>query len=87
MKSIFKSEKTEQAFSAWVSLANYHPEDEIRFYEFARQYYNAEEKVGKEDFVKAAKDISATTSKHHRGMFQKYYSKLETITGFLKSGK
>lgn len=81
---IFKSKKTEDVFSSWVSLANYHPEDEVRFYEFARQYYNAQEDVSKEAFVKAARAINLT---HHRGMFQRYYSKLEAIVGFLKSGK
>lgn len=87
MKSVFKSETTEKAFFAWVNLANYHPEDEKRFYEFARHYYNAGEEVSKDVFVKIAKSISPTTSAHHRGMFQKYYLKLETIVGFLKSEK
>lgn len=84
MENIFKSKETKKTFFAWASLANYHPEDEIRFYEFARQYYNADEEVNREVFVKAAKAIHQTTLKHHRGMFQKYYLKLETIIGFLK---
>ena len=84
---IFKSKKTEEVFSSWASFANYHPEDEVRFYEFARQYYNAGEDVSKEAFVKAARAINSTTSTYHRGMFQRYYSKLEAIVGFVKSGK
>lgn len=47
MKSVFKSETTEKVFFAWVNLVNYHLEDEKRFYEFARHYYNAGEEVSK----------------------------------------
>lgn len=61
-KSIFRSQKTQEAFEKWVGGPlgpNYHPCDDERFYSFVNIYFKENEHVEKDAFVKAAK-------KHHQ---------------------
>ena len=87
-KSIFRSQKTQEAFEKWVGGPlgpNYHPCDDERFYSFVNIYFKENEHVEKDAFVKAAKKHHPTSRENKRGMYQEYYGKLQTITAFLKS--
>lgn len=86
--NLFNSEEVQNAFELWVNLVpNYHPCDDERFYSFVNLYFDNNENVSKEDFVREAKRIQPLTDRSKRGMYQAYYKKLETIVAYLKNEK
>ena len=86
--NLFNSEEVQNAFELWVSLVpNYHPCDDKRFYSFVKLYFDNNENVSKEDFVKEAKRIQPLRDSSKRGMYQDYYKKLENIVAYLKNEK
>ena len=84
--NLFNSEAVQNAFELWVNLVpNYHPCDDKCFYSFVNLYFDNNENVSKEDFVREAKRIQPLTDRSKRGMYQAYYKKLETIVAYRKN--
>ena len=85
---MFNSEEVQRAFASWLNQEpNYHPCDDKRFYSFVNRYFDKNENVSKEDFVKEAKRIQPLRDSSKRGMYQAYYKKLETIVAYLENEK
>lgn len=85
---LFNSESTEKAFMSWLTIGggvNPNPQDNERFFVFARLYFENEESITQDAFVKAAKKLTHTSKRVNRGICQKYYRKLITIQDFLSS--
>lgn len=86
--NLFNSEEVQNAFELWLNQEpNYHSYDDERFYSFVKMYFDNNENVSKEDFVKEAKRIQSLRDSSKRGMYQAYYKKLETIVAYLKNEK
>lgn len=82
-----KSEKTKEAFNAWLKTFDgiqIHPLDDERFYQFVKQFYLQDESVTREAFSKEAKRYTYTSRSYKRGICQKYYDKMMVIIDFIK---
>lgn len=87
---MFLTEKARKAFDAWVSKwgATYNDSDINEFNKFALLYCkDANNSLTKEEFVKAVKKHTYTSSKEKRGIAQKFYYRLQAIQSFSKSNK
>lgn len=82
-----KSEKTKEAFDAWIKTFDgiqIHPLDDERFYQFVKNFYLQGENVTREAFSNEAKRYTHTSRLYKRGICQKYYDKMMVIIDFIK---
>ena len=82
------TEETKHALDEWLAKwgATVHPDDEERFYKFALTYCaDDRNEITKKEFVKVVKKYTYTSTRHNRGIAQKFYYKLETIKSFCQA--